>query len=259
MPQTDTDYAIELDRRPGVVQGDESFVVRHPDGTEQRILVKDYELIYPIPGLYEEIVQQQLECASPRTIVERLADAVRTAERDPADVRVLDVGAGNGVIGEGLRDAGFRVPVGSDALVEARDAAERDRPGLYAEYVIDDGTPQAFDDIAGAVRRHELNVLTCASALGPGHIPIERLSAIWGLLPGGSLIALTASRPRRRLGRAAERPERRLGRRRADRGRPPRDVPPPPADGRRRGGLRRDRRTQADRLTGQAPHHRVAR
>ncbi len=193
MTRTQTDYVVELDRRPGVPQGDERFVVRHPDGTEQRIRVKDYALIYPVPGLYEEVVQDRLECASPRLIVERLADAVRAAEQDPGGVRVLDVGAGNGVIGEGLRDAGFRVPVGSDALVEAREAAERDRPGLYAEYVIDDGTPDAFEDLAGAVRRHELNALTCASALGPGHIPIERLSAIWGLLPGGSLIALTAS------------------------------------------------------------------
>ncbi|MBF6619855.1 MAG: hypothetical protein ITG02_06450 [Patulibacter sp.] len=193
MPQTQTDYVIELDPRPGVAQGEERFVVRHDDGTEQQIRVKDYELIYPIPGLYEEVVQRRLECSSPQIIVERLADAVAAADQDPADVRVLDVGAGNGVIGEGLRDAGFRVPVGSDALVEARDAAERDRPGLYAEYVIDDGTPDAFGAIEGAVRRHELNALTCASALGPGHIPIERLVAVWGLLPAGSLIALTAS------------------------------------------------------------------
>lgn len=193
MTRTALDYSVELDRTAGAGQDEETFVVRRPDGTEQRIRLHDYDLVYPVPGLYEEVVQHQLECRSPETIVRCLADAVTAAGGDVGDSRVLDVGAGNGVIGEGLRDAGFRVPVGSDALVEARDAAERDRPGLYAEYVLDDGTPEAFDKIGAAVRRHELNALTCAAALGPGHIPIERLIGVWGLLPAGSFIALTAS------------------------------------------------------------------
>ena len=193
MTTTARDYTVELDRTPGAGQDEETFVVRQADGAEQRIRLHDYELVYPIPGLYEEVVQERLECASPATIVSRLATAVGRFGLPTEDVRVLDVGAGNGVIGEGLRDAGFRVPVASDALVEARDAAERDRPGLYAEYVIDDGTVEAFGKIAGTIRRHELNALTCAAALGPGHIPLERLVGIWGLMPAGSFIALTAS------------------------------------------------------------------
>jgi hypothetical protein len=193
MTTTARDYTVELDRTPGAGQDEETFVVRHADRTEERIRLHDYDRVYAIPGLYEEVVQQQLECASPATIVAKLAEATADDGRDAGDVRVLDVGAGNGVIGEGLREAGFRVPVASDALVEARDAAERDRPGLYAEYVIDDGTVEAFGKIAGAIRRHELNALTCAAALGPGHIPLERLVAIWGLMPAGSYLALTAS------------------------------------------------------------------
>jgi hypothetical protein len=193
MTRTALDYTVELDRTAGAGQSEETFLVRRPDGTEQRIRLHDYDLVYPVPGLYEEVVQRQLECRSPDVIVRSLADAVTASGAELGDTRVLDVGAGNGVIGEGLRDAGFRVPVGSDALVEARDAAERDRPGLYAEYVLDDGTPEAFDKIGAAVRRHELNALTCAAALGPGHIPIERLIGVWGLLPAGSFIALTAS------------------------------------------------------------------
>jgi hypothetical protein len=193
MTTTARDYTVELDRTPGAGQDEETFVVRRADGSEERIRLHDYDRVYAIPGLYEEVVQQQLECGSPATIVTKLAEAIAADGRDAGDIRVLDVGAGNGVIGETLRDAGFRVPVASDALVEARDAAERDRPGLYAEYVIDDGTVEAFGKIAGAIRRHELNALTCAAALGPGHIPLERLVGVWGLMPAGSYIALTAS------------------------------------------------------------------
>jgi hypothetical protein len=185
-------YTVELDRTPGAGQDQETFVVRRPGEPDERIRLHDYDRVFAVPGLYEEVLQHQLECASPAVIVSRLRDAVLAAGLAPDGVRVLDVGAGNGVIGEELRDAGLHVPVAVDALVEARDAAERDRPGLYAEYVIDDGTPQALDGIGAAVRRHELNALTCAAALGPDHIPIERLIDVWGRMPAGAFIALTA-------------------------------------------------------------------
>lgn len=190
-PET-TEYTVELDRTPGAGQHEETFVVRRADGAEERIRLHDYDQVFPIPGLYEEVLQNQLECASPEVIVSRLHDAVVAAGVDPGTIRVLDVGAGNGVIGEELRDAGLQVPVAVDALPEARDAAERDRPGLYAEYILDDGTDEALEGIGGAIDRHELNALTCAAALGPDHIPIERLISEWGHMPAGAFIALTA-------------------------------------------------------------------
>jgi hypothetical protein len=193
MAYSEKDYVVELERHPGAAQHEETFIVRRPDGSEQRIRLHDYDLVYPIPGLYEEVVQRQLECASPRKIVESLVAATADAGLAPSAIRVLDLGAGNGVIGEQLRDAGIATPVASDALVEARDAAARDRPGLYAEYLVDDGGPEAYDALTAAIAQHELNALTCAAALGPDHIPLERLVGLWSAFPAGSFVALTAS------------------------------------------------------------------
>lgn len=190
---SELEYVVELDRTPDVGQSGEAFTVKRPNGTEERIRLHDYDLVYPIPGLYEEVVQNQLECASPRVIVDSLVAAIREAGGEPGQLRALDLGAGNGVIGELLKDAGVATPVGSDALPEAKDAAIRDRPGLYEEYLLDDGGPDAYDALLAAITKHGLNALTCAAALGPDHIPTERLQGMWAGFPPGSFIALTAN------------------------------------------------------------------
>ena len=51
-------------------------------------------------------------------------------------MRVLDIAAGNGVSGEALAAAGLRPVLGTDIVPSAREAALRDRPGLYDQYLI---------------------------------------------------------------------------------------------------------------------------
>ncbi len=45
-------------------------------------------------------------------------------------LRVLDLGAGNGVVGEELKKRGVSRLVGVDIITEAQAATERDRPGV---------------------------------------------------------------------------------------------------------------------------------
>jgi trans-aconitate methyltransferase len=184
-----TGLKVELDETPGRGQEQESFVLTHDDGSSERIVLHDYSKVYAVPGLYEEVVQHQLGCASPQTLARTLADAVAAAGESMAALRVLDIGAGNGVVGEELHARGAQVVAGTDGVVAARDAARRDRPELYEAYAIagvDEITPEQL------VVDHGLNALTTAGAIGLGHVEVSDVARWWATFPPGSWFAATA-------------------------------------------------------------------
>jgi trans-aconitate methyltransferase len=178
-------YTVELDRTADRSQQEERLTVRWDDGREEVMRLHEYDRVYAVPGLYEEVVQNQLECASP----DKLADALLAEARDPASLHVFDVGAGNGVVGEALRSRGVDAPmIGLDTDEEAGPAAERDRPGLYQRYLT--GGLEEFP-IADLVAEHDLNAFVAAGALGFGHITPEVLHDAWTAFPSGSWLAVT--------------------------------------------------------------------
>lgn len=181
-------YTVEIDTTPGRRQGQEEFVLHRGGGT-QRIVLHDYAAVYSVPGLYEEVVQRRLECASPATVADALVEAAAARGTEPAAVRAFDLGAGNGVVGEELRDRGVTVVAGADGIPEARDAAHRDRPGLYAHYLV--GERLDVEQVAALVRDEHLTALVAAGAVGEGHVPVDALEALWAAFPPGSLLALT--------------------------------------------------------------------
>ncbi len=183
-----TSLQVELDTAPGTAQTEESFVLTRSDGTTERIVLHDYSRVYAVPGLYEEVVQHQLECTSPQTLARALADAVAEAGATMADLRVLDVGAGNGVVGEELHARGAQVVAGTDGVEAARDAARRDRPELYETYAIAGVDEVTVEQL---VADHGLNALTSAGALGLGHVEIADVARWWAAFPPGSWFAVT--------------------------------------------------------------------
>jgi len=178
------DYTVELDDGAGRDQAAESLVVRFADGREERMRLHEYDRVYAIPGLYEEVVQRRLECLSPRVLADALLAHAGLA---PEDLRVFDLAAGNGVTGEELAARGVAELVGSDNIPEARDAAERDRPGLYSTYVV--GDIDETPELRELVRSHSLNALVCAGALGLGHISAASFDRLWSEFPAGSLFS----------------------------------------------------------------------
>ncbi|MBA3359520.1 MAG: class I SAM-dependent methyltransferase [Thermoleophilaceae bacterium] len=177
-------YTVELDDGAGRDQAAESLVVRFADGREERMRLHEYDRVYAIPGLYEEVVQRRLECLSPRVLADALLAHAGLA---PEDLRVFDLAAGNGVTGEELAARGVAELVGSDNIPEARDAAERDRPGLYSTYVV--GDIDETPELRELVRSHSLNALVCAGALGLGHISAASFDRLWSEFPAGSLFS----------------------------------------------------------------------
>jgi hypothetical protein len=184
-------FSVELNQTRGIDQTEERLVVSFPDGARDEMRLHEYDRVYAVPGLYEEVVQRRLQCRSPVELATALVEQVRAHGEDPADLRVLDFGAGNGVVGEELRGRGVGGPlVGIDAAAGAPLAAERDRPGLYAEYVVGD---LASSDVPALVERYGLNCLSGAGALGLGHVSAVSFAQAWASFPPGAWLAVTVS------------------------------------------------------------------
>ncbi len=140
------------------------------DGKWRRVRFHDYGELYKIPGFYEELFYERLKCCSPSRVVDLLEDTVSEFGEDPSALRVFDVGAGNGMVGDELKDRGIDRIVGIDIIPEARPAADRDRPGVYEDYLIGDLTdlPESDEEL---LRSKRFNCLTVVAALGFGDIP----------------------------------------------------------------------------------------
>lgn len=181
-------YEIELDtsRRD---QSEESLVVNYPDGTSDRFRLHEYARVYAVPGLYEEVVQRRLQCASPSKLAELLVGCAVDGGAEPGDLAVFDLGAGNGVMGEELRARGVETLVGSDSIPAARDAALRDRPGVYAEYLV--GHADELPDVRRVIREHGLNGLVAAGALGRGHVSPDSFHRLWSAFGDGAWFAVS--------------------------------------------------------------------
>ncbi len=156
-----------------------------PEGARRRVGFHDYGAIYSVPGLYERVFYDGLGMSTVGVVVELYVEAVAAEGLDPAGQRVLDIGAGNGVAGAALRDAGIGHVVGLDLEPAARDAARRDRPGVYDDYLVGDLAAWTPEQLA-ALRERRLTAMVAVAALGVGHVPpavLER--AIEAAEPGG--------------------------------------------------------------------------
>jgi predicted TPR repeat methyltransferase len=152
------------------------------DGSRwERLRLHDYADIYSRPGLYEHLFYDLLRCTSPQRVVGLLEDVLREAGVCPTRLRALDVGAGNGMVGEELRRLGIETLIGLDIIPEAAEAAQRDRPMLYDQYLVADLTALSEED-ESLLREARLNCLSTVSALGFGDIPAAAFAAAFNLL-----------------------------------------------------------------------------
>jgi SAM-dependent methyltransferase len=159
-----------------------------PGRRKQLIRLHDYERIYALPGLYEEIVQRRLGCRTPARMARLLAGAAARFGWEPGDVRILDAGAGNGVSGEAFAELGMRPVVGLDILPAARDAALRDRPGVYGVYLAAELGALAPDE-ERLIRDAAPNTLACVGSIGGAHLPAGAVAAALELLAPDALVA----------------------------------------------------------------------
>jgi SAM-dependent methyltransferase len=139
-------------------------------GGDHEVRFHDYNELYRRPGLYEQLFYDRLKCQSPQKVADILKSSVAQQNQNFTELRVLDFGAGNGMMGEALKKYGVSRLVGVDIIEEARQATERDRPGMYDAYYVSD-----FCDLDPELRKEiaswSLDCLTTVAALGFGDIP----------------------------------------------------------------------------------------
>jgi SAM-dependent methyltransferase len=167
------DSNVEHIRLPDAVDGvdqDEEWCEIVVNGEKRQIRFHDYADVFGIPGLYEELFYEHLECCSPSYISNLLDSVVREYGECLDELRVLDVGAGNGMVGDELQNLGVPSIVGIDIIPAAKEAANRDRPDVYDDYRVADLTdlPEMEEE---KLRRTDANCLTTVAALGFGDIP----------------------------------------------------------------------------------------
>lgn len=179
---------IVFPRVSDALDQDEEWIFVERGGRMQKIRLHNYGDIYRIPGLYEELFYKKLGCDSPNVVC-GLLDRAMKRHGGPDSLRVLDFGAGNGMVAEKLSELRHcEFLVGIDILKEAKEAAERDRPGLYDHYwVMDLARPDEFS--RKRLQSYRFNMLVTVAALGFNDIPTRAFLNAFNLVPKGSWIA----------------------------------------------------------------------
>jgi hypothetical protein len=170
-----------------VEQNEEYFDLLTEEGRE-RIRIHEYDRVYDVPGLYEEVVYNKLQCDSPQVITDLLKTSMQVHDDVKEPLRVLDFGAGNGIVGECLQEA---VPtesiVGVDIIEEAKNAVQRDRPDVYDDYYVMD-LSEVDEGDKQKLNRWNFNALVTVAALGFGDIPTQAFVNAFNLIDNNSWV-----------------------------------------------------------------------
>ena len=185
---SDHDFNIHFPDKENGLDQDEEFCILENGTCKTKIRFHDYEEIYQVEGLYEHLFYDVLKCDSPSTVCSKVMDVIREIDLKPEDLRVLDVGAGNGMVGEELKRMGAGKLIGVDIIAEAKEAQLRDRPDIYEDYLVQDLT-DIGDEARGVLIGHRLNCMTTVAALGFGDIPPMAFSEGFNLIEDGGVVA----------------------------------------------------------------------
>ncbi len=133
-------------------------------GTFRQVRLRGDSRVWEWPGVYEQLVRTLLRGNAPGALSHMLDRQLRAAGRSAADLRVIDLGAGNGWMGEELASLGIPMVIGIDSVNAAVLAAERDHPDVYQSYLLLDMrrlSEAQRDDLMN----YDFNCLVCVDAL----------------------------------------------------------------------------------------------
>lgn len=167
---------------------DEAYFYLQEGDAQHKIRFHDYDEIYKVQGLYEQIFYDRLKCTSPEKVADILDSSLKQSEDTLSELRVLDFGAGNGMMGEALKRHGVSRLIGVDIIPEAYQATVRDRPGLYDAYYVEDFTSlseEKKEDIAS----WQCDCMVTVAALGFGDIPTKAFIEAFNIIKTSGWIA----------------------------------------------------------------------
>lgn len=182
-------YSIRLPATtPHELDQDEAYFFLTENGRDLRLRFHDYGALYERAGLYEQLFYDRLKCVSPQKVCDILAKVLRDNRVEMSELRVLDVGAGNGMVGERLSASGVARVIGIDISEAAYTACERDRPGVYDSYYVTD-LCELDARMEEELRSWHIDCLTCVAALGYGDIPTKAFATAFNLIQPGGWVA----------------------------------------------------------------------
>ncbi|MGB3511824.1 MAG: class I SAM-dependent methyltransferase [Microcoleaceae cyanobacterium] len=162
----------------------EEYFWLNQNGTKRKLRLHDYAEVYRIPYLYEHLMEK-LHCQSYTLLPSLLIEQFTQVGGKVEDMVVLDIGAGSGMVCKTLRVLGVKSVTGIDILPEAAIAAERQYPGVYENYYVEDLTDLSKSTLL-KLNPRRFNCLVCCSALSQGHVPADALSiALNAIAPNG--------------------------------------------------------------------------
>jgi len=167
---------------------DEAYFFLQGSGGNRKIRFHDYNEIYQIEGLYEQIFYDRLKCTSPTKVTSILESAVKQSQDNFTELRVLDLGAGNGMMGEELKLHGVSRLIGVDIIPEAYEAAIRDRPGIYDAYYVEDFT-KLTDEKKEEIESWQCDCMVTVAALGFGDIPAKAFVEAFNIIKSEAWVA----------------------------------------------------------------------
>jgi hypothetical protein len=171
-----------------ILNQDEAYFFLYEGEKKRKIRFHDYAEIYKVPGLYEQLFYDRLKCQSPKKVAEILRSSVAQSESNFSELRIMDFGAGNGMMGEELKHYGVSRLVGVDICREAERATERDRPSVYDAYYSEDFT-KLDKPIKEEIASWSLDCLTTIAALGFGDIPPKAFIEAFNIIQGEAWVA----------------------------------------------------------------------
>jgi len=167
---------------------DEAYFYLQESSKQRKIRFHDYDEIYQIPGLYEQLFYDRLKCSSPVKVTSILEAAVKQSQDNFSELRVLDLGAGNGMMGEELKKNGVSRLVGIDIIHEAYEATIRDRPGIYDAYYVEDFTSLDADKKEDMIK-WQCDYMVTVEALGFGDIPLKAFIEAFNIIKSEAWVA----------------------------------------------------------------------
>ena len=148
----------------------------------------DYAAIYDVPGLYERLFAELLECNSPAVVCDLLGTELAEAGVDPAMLTALDFGAGNGMVGERPSSASSRSS-GSTCCRRRVTPPCAIAPGSTTTISRSTSASSRRSDRAELDDR-DFNAMVCVAALGFGDIPPAAFAEAFNFVSSPGWIAM---------------------------------------------------------------------
>jgi SAM-dependent methyltransferase len=187
---TESAFEISFPKNSNGLDQHEEWFEYWDEGERKKLRIHDYADLFSREGLYEALVYEMLECNSPAELATVFEETLEGQRQAFADLRILDLGAGNGMVAEEFVACGAKYCVGIDLLSEACAAAKRDRPGIYADYLVADLCDFSERD-SRKLDEHRLNCLLTVAALGFGDIPPQAFATAFNALTWEGWLGMT--------------------------------------------------------------------